>query len=121
MSATTVPTNSKAVPRDVPDVASPDVVPDVAVHRSDFPILGRKVHGRPLVYLDSANTTQKPLAVLDRMDRYYRDENANIHRATHLLSELATAAYEGAREKVRGFLNARSTREIVFVRGTTEA
>ena len=94
---------------------------DVAAHRSDFPLLSRKVHGRPLVYLDSANTTQKPLAVLDRMDRYYREENANIHRGTHLLSELATAAYEGAREKVRGFLNARSTREIVFVRGTTEA
>lgn len=94
---------------------------DVAAHRADFPILSRKVHGKSLVYLDSANTTQKPVAVLDRMDRYYREENANIHRGTHLLSELATAAYEGAREKVRGFLNARSTREIVFVRGTTEA
>ncbi len=94
---------------------------DIAAHRSDFPILSRQVHGKPLVYLDSANTTQKPEAVLERMDRYYRDENANIHRGTHLLSELATAAYEGAREKVRSFLNARSTREIVFVRGTTEA
>jgi cysteine desulfurase/selenocysteine lyase len=93
----------------------------VSAHRSDFPILTRLVHGKPLVYLDSANTTQKPAAVLERMDRYYREENANIHRGTHLLSELATAAYEGAREKVRGFLNAKSTREIVFLRGTTEA
>jgi cysteine desulfurase/selenocysteine lyase len=94
---------------------------EILSHRSDFPILSRQIHGKPLVYLDSANTTQKPLAVLERMDRYYREENANIHRGTHLLSELATAAYEGAREKVRGFLNAPSTREIVFVRGTTEA
>ena len=93
----------------------------VASHRADFPILARQVHGKPLVYLDSANTTQKPEAVLERMDRYYREENSNIHRGTHLLSQLATAAYEGAREKVRGFLNAKSTREIVFVRGTTEA
>ena len=91
------------------------------LHRRDFPILSRQVHGKPLVYLDSANTTQKPEAVLERMERYYREENANIHRGTHLLSELATAAYEGAREKVRSFLNARSTREVVFVRGTTEA
>ena len=93
----------------------------VEAHRSDFPILARQIHGKPLVYLDSANTTQKPVAVLERMERYYREENANIHRGTHLLSELATAAYEGARQKVRGFLNARSTREIVFLRGTTEA
>ncbi|MBL8113353.1 MAG: cysteine desulfurase [Acidobacteria bacterium] len=94
---------------------------DVASIRGDFPILSRKVHGRDLVYLDSANTSQKPTAVLDAMDRYYRQSNANIHRATHLLSEEATRAYEGARETARRFVNARSTREIVFVRGTTEA
>ncbi len=94
---------------------------DVAALRADFPILSRKVHGKDLVYLDSANTSQKPSAVLDAMDRYYRQSNANIHRATHLLSEEATKAYEGARETARRFVNARSTREIVFVRGTTEA
>ena len=89
--------------------------------RLDFPILGRTVHGRPLVYLDSANTSQKPLRVIETMDYYYRQENANIHRGTHLLSELATRGYEGAREVVRRFLNASSTKEIVFTRGTTES
>jgi cysteine desulfurase/selenocysteine lyase len=94
---------------------------DVARIRCDFPILSRRVHGKPLVYLDSANTSQKPQAVIDAESSFYEEINANIHRGTHLLSELATAAYEGAREKVRRFLNAGSTREIVFVRGTTEA
>ncbi len=94
---------------------------DVAAVRRDFPLLSPEVHGRPFVYLDSANTTQKPEAVLRASDRFYRETNANIHRSTYRLSEAATAAYEGAREKVRGFLNARSTREIVFTRGTTEA
>ena len=94
---------------------------DVAEVRRDFPLLSPEVHGRPFVYLDSANTTQKPEAVLRASDRFYRETNANIHRSTYRLSEAATAAYEGAREKVRGFLNARSTREIVFTRGTTEA
>jgi len=89
--------------------------------RADFPILSRSVHGRPLVYLDSANTSQKPAVVLEAMDRYYREINANIHRGTHYLSEEATAAYEGAREKVRRFVNAAHSKEIVFVRGTTEA
>jgi cysteine desulfurase/selenocysteine lyase len=89
--------------------------------RADFPILSRRVHGKPLVYLDSANTTQKPEPVLLAMDRFYREECANIHRSTYLLSELATRGYEGAREKVRLFLNAGSEREIVFTRGTTEA
>ncbi len=89
--------------------------------REDFPILQRAVHGRPLVYLDNAATTQKPKAVIDAVSRYYAEENANIHRGVHLLSELATASYEGAREKVRAFLGAAETREIVFVRGTTEA
>ena len=94
---------------------------DVARLREEFPILSREVHGRPLVYLDSANTSQKPRTVLEATRRFYEEECANIHRGTHLLSELATEGYEGAREKARRFLNAASTREIVFVRGTTEA
>jgi cysteine desulfurase/selenocysteine lyase len=94
---------------------------DVAAVRRDFPILSRSAHGRPLVYLDSANTTQKPEAVIRASDRFYRETNANVHRSTYRLSEEATAAYEGARETVRRFLNARSTREVVFTRGTTEA
>ena len=94
---------------------------DVARLRDEFPILMRTVHGKPLVYLDSANTSQKPYAVLEATRRFYAEECANIHRGTHLLSEIATALYEGAREKARRFLNAASTREIVFVRGTTEA
>jgi cysteine desulfurase/selenocysteine lyase len=94
---------------------------DVAAIRADFPILERLVHGRPLVYLDNAATTQKPQAVIDRLVRYYREENANIHRGVHLLSVEATDAYDAARERVRRFLNAAEAREIVFVRGTTEA
>lgn len=94
---------------------------DVETVRADFPILSRKVRGRTLVYLDSANTTQKPEAVIRASDRFYRETNANIHRSTYRLSEEATTAYEGAREKVRRFLNAASTREVVFTRGTTEA
>jgi cysteine desulfurase / selenocysteine lyase len=89
--------------------------------RCDFPILAERVHGRPLAYLDNAATTQKPLAVVDAIRDYYLHDNANIHRGVHLLSERATAAYERAREVVRRFLNARQAREIVFVRGTTEA
>ena len=89
--------------------------------RADFPILGQKVHGKPLVYLDNAATSQKPRAVLDAVASYYETMNANVHRGVHTLSERATAAYEGAREKLRGFINAASSREIVYVRGTTEA
>ena len=89
--------------------------------RDSFPILDRQVRDRPLVYLDNAATTQKPLAVIEAMDRYYRTQNANVRRGVHTLSEEATAAYEGAREKVRGFLNAASAREVIFTRGTTEA
>ncbi len=94
---------------------------DVQAARRDFPLLARETRGRPLVYLDSANTTQKPEAVLRASDRFYRETNANVHRSTYRLSEEATAAYEGARETVRRFLNARSTREVVFTRGTTES
>jgi len=94
---------------------------DVAAVRRDFPILQQQVHGKPLVYLDNAATAQKPRAVIDAISNYYLADNANIHRGVHLLSERATAAYEGAREAVRRFLNAAESREIVFVRGTTEA
>ena len=87
----------------------------------DFPILSREVHGRPLVYLDNAATTQKPRAVLEAMDALYTTCNANVHRGIHTLSQEATALHEGARERVRSFLNARSTAEIVFTRGTTES
>jgi cysteine desulfurase/selenocysteine lyase len=94
---------------------------DVRRVRGNFPILSETIHGKPLVYLDNAATTQKPRSVIDAMVRSYAEENANIHRGVHLLSEKATQAYELAREKVRAFLNAGSPREIVFVRGTTEA
>jgi len=93
---------------------------DVQRVRRDFPILRRLVRGRPLTYLDNAATTQKPQAVLDALTGYYTGYNANIHRGVHLLSELATAAHDAAREKARAFLNAPSTREIVFTRNSTE-
>src|SRR4026209_2728384 len=93
---------------------------DVQKVRRDFPILSERVHGKPLVYLDSANTSQKPQAVLDAMDAYYRHANANIHRATHLLSERATALYEGARAKAAAFVNAPDAKSIVLTKGTTD-
>ncbi len=93
---------------------------DVYSVRAEFPILARKIQGKPLVYLDNAATTQKPRAVIDTMVRYYTDENANIHRGVHLLSQEATESYEEARATVQRFLNAADTREIIFVRGTTE-
>ena len=94
---------------------------DVEAVRADFPILSRRIHGKPLAYLDNAATTQKPVQVIETMDRYYREYNANIHRGVHTLSAEATAAYEAARIKVRDFLNAGSEKEIIFVRGATEA
>ena len=94
---------------------------DVAQVRRDFPLLQTTVRGKPLVYLDNAATSQKPRSVIARTEQYYATENANVHRGVYELSERATAAYEDAREKARGFLNAASAREIVFVRGTTEA
>jgi len=94
---------------------------DVSAVRQDFPILRQRVHGKPLVYLDNAATTQKPQAVIDRLVRYYTEDNGNVHRGVHWLSERATDAYEEARDTVRRFLNAAESREIVFVRGTTEA
>jgi cysteine desulfurase/selenocysteine lyase len=93
---------------------------DVDRAREDFPILKQKVHGRPLVYLDNAATAQKPQAVLDAIERFYRTECANVHRGTYLLSEEATRDYEEARQKVQRFLNAAESREIIFVRGATE-
>ncbi len=93
---------------------------DVRKVRLDFPILHRQVNGKPLVYLDNAATTQKPQVVIDAIAEYYRDYNSNIHRSTHLLSELATRAYEDARVKVQKFLNAPDSREIIYVRNATE-
>jgi cysteine desulfurase / selenocysteine lyase len=93
---------------------------DVAALRRDFPILGRMVHGKPLVYLDNAATTQKPAVVIDAIADMFRNYYGNIHRGVHELSVAATDAYEAAREKARAFLNAAEAREIVFVRGTTE-
>ena len=93
---------------------------DIDKVRADFPILSREVHGKPLVYLDNAATTQKPLCVLDAMREEYLNANANVHRGVHYLSQRATELHEQAREKIRTFLHARSTAEIVFTRGTTE-
>jgi cysteine desulfurase/selenocysteine lyase len=88
--------------------------------KREFPILQERVHGRPLVWLDNAATTQKPRAVIDRLTYFYEHENSNVHRAAHTLAGRATDAYEGARESVRRFVNARETRDVVFVRGATE-
>ncbi|HXE56543.1 MAG TPA: cysteine desulfurase [Gemmatimonadales bacterium] len=93
---------------------------DVARIRRDFPVLARTVHGRPLVYLDNAATSQKPRRVIDAVSRFYAEENANIHRGVHALSERATAAYDAVRARVRAFFNAASEREIVFTGGTTD-
>ena len=93
---------------------------DVERFRKDFPILNEQVHGKPLVYLDNAATSQKPKQVIESLDAYYRETNSNIHRGVHTLSEQATAIYEKARGKVKEFINSDSTKEIVFVRGATE-
>jgi cysteine desulfurase / selenocysteine lyase len=93
---------------------------DVERIRQDFPLLQQRVRGKPLVYLDNAATSQKPQSVIDAVTRFYTSENANIHRGVHYLSERATDAYDQVREKVARFLNARSSREIIFTRGTTE-
>ena len=94
---------------------------NVKTIREDFPILSREVYGKPLIYLDNAATTQKPLCVLDAMREEYLNVNANVHRGVHYLSQQATDLHEAAREKVRAFINAGSTNEIVFTRGTTES
>ncbi len=112
-------------PLTVPQLVGPRVGSSVGfdLHavRQDFPILQEKVHGRPLIWFDNAATTHKPKAVIDRLTYYYEHENSNVHRAAHELAARSTDAYEKSREQVRRFVNASSTNEIVFVRGTTEA
>ena len=128
------PSALAAMPAAAPPVSAghaftPDVVPylnagrrvfEPEVARRDFPILQQSVHGRPLVWLDNAATTQKPQSVIDRIAKFYAEENSNIHRAAHALAARATDAYEASREKVKTFLNASSVKDIIFVRGTTE-
>ncbi len=115
-----------SVPKRWPGIAGPQEVRrrdgsfDVEAIRADFPILRRQVHGKPLVYLDNAATAQKPQAVIDTLSRYYEQENANIHRGVHYLSERATEEYEAARKTIQYFLNAADAGEIIFVRGATE-
>jgi cysteine desulfurase / selenocysteine lyase len=102
-------------------VLAPENRVDFAAIRKDFPIFGQKAHGKPLIYLDSTATTQKPVAVLEALDHYYRTYNANIHRGVYAIAEEATTRYEEVRGKVARLLNARSSHEIVFTRGTTES
>jgi cysteine desulfurase/selenocysteine lyase len=110
-------TSSSAAPR----LRLADTSYDLAKLRADFPILKQQVHGKPLVYLDNAATTQKPRVVLDCIRKVYEEDYANVHRGVHSLSQRSTDLFEGAREKVRDFINARNEREIIFVRGATEA
>ncbi len=98
-----------------------DLELDVARIRRDFPVLDQEVNGKPLVYLDNAASSQRPKAVIDAVSAYYEHDHANVHRGVHTLSQRATDAYEGARDVVRNFINAADTKEIIFVRGTTEA
>lgn len=100
---------------------SPATVFDVQRIREDFPLLARTVHGKPLVYFDNANTSQKPLQVIEAVDRHYREHNANVARAVHQLGEEATAAYEGARDRLARFINAPSRDEVVLTSGTTQS
>src|SRR5436309_2025806 len=93
---------------------------DVERVREDFPVLRQTVNGKPLVYLDNAASAQVPRIVIERGSKYLREEHSNIHRGVHYLSQRATSAYEGAREKVKRFINAREARECIFVRGATE-
>lgn len=93
---------------------------DVARIRNDFPILTQKIRGKPLIYLDNAASSQKPVSVIDAISNNYRFDYANIHRGVHTLSQRSTDGFEGAREKIRAFLNAESVKEIIFVRGATE-
>src|SRR6516162_917338 len=111
-------TTAAKIPRTAPALVNGF---DVEKVRRDFPILDQKVHGKPLVYLDNAATTQKPLAVIEAIEHYYRHDNSNIHRGVHALSERATEHYEKARVAVQRFLNAADSKEIIFTRGTTEA
>jgi cysteine desulfurase/selenocysteine lyase len=117
----TLARTSGVSPAAVPAVAPAPAPLDPRALRADFPILAERPHGKPLVYLDSAATSQKPLPVIEAMDAYYRGYNANVHRGIYEISERATAAYEGAREQVARLINAPSEREIVWVRNATEA
>ncbi|HST28400.1 MAG TPA: aminotransferase class V-fold PLP-dependent enzyme, partial [Rudaea sp.] len=90
-------------------------------YRADFPLLARKVHGKPLIYFDNANTAQKPRVVIEAVDTFYREHNANVSRAVHTLGEEATSAYEAVRDKLARFINAPSRDEVVFTSGTTQA
>ncbi len=117
----TQPGTSGVRPAVLPDLQLPRQQFDVASVRRDFPILRERVNGRPLIWLDNAATTQKPQSVIDRISYFYEHENSNIHRAAHELAARATDAYEDARNKVAHFLNASSAKEIIFVRGATEA
>jgi cysteine desulfurase/selenocysteine lyase len=101
--------------------ASTPTVFDVQRIRADFPLLARSVHGKPLVYFDNANTSQKPLSVIEAVERHYRQHNANVARAVHQLGEEATAAYEGARDKLARFINASSRNELILTSGTTQS
>jgi cysteine desulfurase / selenocysteine lyase len=131
MSARVMPSEVEASPAERTELLQPEGGPstslgmtpryDVEAIRRDFPILSRSARGKRLVYLDNAATTQKPQAVIDRIVRYYSQENSNVHRGVHYLSELATMEYENARGFVQRFINARNEKEIVFTRGTTEA
>jgi len=115
------PKPASVTPAVLPDLALPNNQFDIAGVRRDFPILNERVNGHPLIWLDNAATTQKPQSVIDRLKYFYEHENSNIHRAAHELAARATDAYEDARTKVARFLNAGSSKEIVFVRGATEA
>lgn len=101
--------------------SKPATVFDVERIRADFPLLARTVHGKPLVYFDNANTSQKPVSVIETVDRHYRVHNANVARAVHQLGEEATSAYEGTRDKLARFINAGSRNELVLTSGTTQA
>jgi cysteine desulfurase/selenocysteine lyase len=121
MTDTLAPTGTPASPPAAAGALDPRGPLDPGALRADFPILAERPHGKPLVYLDSAATSQKPLPVIEAMDAYYRGYNANVHRGIYEISERATAAYEGAREQVARLINAPSEREIVWVRNATEA
>ena len=118
-SATASPAGTPTA-RAYPPPSIPAYPLDVERIRQDFPILRQRIRGKPLIYLDNAATSQKPQAVIDAVTRFYAEENANIHRGVHYLSERATAAYDEVREKVARFINAPSSREVIFTRGTTD-
>jgi len=92
---------------------------DIDIIRSDFPLLQKKVYGKPLVYFDNGATTQKPLCVMEEVRKVYTEYNGNVHRGVHAMSDQTSEAYEGAREKVRSFINAGKAEEVVFTSGTT--